>query len=250
MVILFSFLINWSYGTSFFVQPFPQIIEQAPVIVRGKVGMNYSDWGKDGEGIKRIYTYYELQVTEVLKGPLRSNSIVFRELGGEKDGVGLQIAGASQFEKGEDVVVLLKSKNSESSYDIQGMMMGKYNIQTDSTGQEILVGPGINGGAVSNSKISSSWTLEGVRQIIQKQEISHTIPHTLTNSPISPHQEISNSNDSPHLSIPNSTQTTAPQLQSLKNDQSNAHKSYIFLIEIGLGLIALFGILRTALRKK
>src|SRR6185312_17368613 len=82
------FLPTYCFSTSFYGQPFSQTVDQAPVIVKGKVGMHYSDWGIDPDGIKRIYTYYELKVDEVLKGSANNSRIIFRELGGEKDGIG------------------------------------------------------------------------------------------------------------------------------------------------------------------
>ncbi len=173
-------------ATSFYPQPFPESVQTAPIILRGKAGVSYSDWSKDDSGGKRIYTFYELQPTEVLKGNVSASSpLTLRELGGEKDGVGLNVPGVSQFEKGEDAVVFLKEKNSGGSYDVQGMMMGKYNIQKDSEGTEYLTGMGLNtfknysdnnGNNSGNSSDSASgspspkrWTLTALRELIRAQ---------------------------------------------------------------------------------
>lgn len=82
--ILFLFLLLnaiSTYATSFAPQAFSTTVQQAPVIIRGKIGMTYTDWGEDESGTRRIYTYYELEVTEPIKGQLNSSTLVFRELG-------------------------------------------------------------------------------------------------------------------------------------------------------------------------
>lgn len=171
-------------ATSFVDRPFPDTVQEASTIVRGKVGASYADFGKATDGSKRIYTYYELQLEEVVKGKASGNSLVMRELGGEKDGVGMHIPGASQFSRGEDVVVMLGDRNADGSYDIRGLMMGKYNIERDSSGKEVLVGPGISGGGHAHeegasendqghsgpvSGPGSKWTLESLRQLVRSQ---------------------------------------------------------------------------------
>ena len=75
--------------------------------------MSYPEWGKDSRGTKRIYTFTELQTSEVFKGNASSPSMVIREMGGEKDGVGLNIPGTSRYDRGEDVVVFLRDKNED-----------------------------------------------------------------------------------------------------------------------------------------
>src|SRR5689334_6400670 len=80
-------LVNPSFATTFYAQPFPETVQQAPIIVRGKTGASYADWSKTGEN-KNIYTYTDLQMTEVLKGKQIGPSILIREMGGQKDGVG------------------------------------------------------------------------------------------------------------------------------------------------------------------
>lgn len=140
-------------ATTFIERPFPEVVQDSPVIVRGRVGMSYTDWVKGEENSRRIYTFYELLLDEVVKGqgqvPQGLRSIVFRELGGEKDGVGMQVAGSAQFDKGEDVVLLLGNRNSDGSYDLRGLSMAKFNIERDSEGHESLVGAGISSMAPS-----------------------------------------------------------------------------------------------------
>jgi len=160
-----------AWATSFYPQPFPESVQAAPIIVRGKTGMSYADWSSNDAGGRRIYTFYELQPTEILKGQVSASSpLTLRELGGEKDGVGLTVPGVAQFERGEDTLVFLKERNTNGTYDIQGMMMGKYSFQKDADGTEYLTGMGLNE-VHSNapSHLPQKWTLEDLRQLIRTQ---------------------------------------------------------------------------------
>lgn len=183
LVGLFSstlFILNLTHSTlcsatSFIQQPFPDTVEDAPVIVRGKTGKATANWGIAADGGKRIYTFNDLEVQEVLKGTLLEKSIVIRELGGEKDGMGMHVAGASHFDAGEDVVVFLSEQNAENSYDVRGLMMGKYNIKQTPTGKEYLEGPGISSSPDSEIKKTNEtestpeWTLDALRELIREQ---------------------------------------------------------------------------------
>jgi len=173
--LIWIFVLPLSYATSFYPQPFPNLVQQALQIARGKVGMSYSDWGEDPAGTRRLYTYYELQVSEILKGSATGASLIMRELGGEKDGMGMHVPGASQYDRGEDVVVFLSERNKDGSYDVRGMSMGKYSIQTDPGGVETLVGMGIartNLENPSDALSTQKWTLDSLRLLIQEQ--AHT----------------------------------------------------------------------------
>ncbi len=159
------------FGASFFPQPFPSTVQEAPIIVRGKIGSSYSDWGQ-GQNAQRIYTYYDFQNEEVLKGQIRSDSpLTIRELGGEKDGVGLHVEGSAHFDQGETVVVLLHNMNSEKNFDVHGMMMGKLNLETDPNGDIILKGPALWGARTGLDTLENSkrWTLADLKRIIREQ---------------------------------------------------------------------------------
>ncbi len=170
------------HTTTFNEQPFEKTIQEAPVIVRGRTGMKYTNWATGGDGNRRIYTFFELSIDEVFKGisnPPRS--IIMREVGGEKDGVGLKVAGTADFKPGEDVVVTLNAQNSDGTYDIRGMMQAKYEVVRGDDGQEYLQGagtdctvhPGLRGKEAllhrhDNEKDGehngAKWTIERLRQ--------------------------------------------------------------------------------------
>lgn len=184
LLVLSLILTSPTFATTFNVQPFTETLQEAPIVVRGKITSRSGkgDWGADSEGNKRIYTYYELTPSEVLKGNAPKTPFQIREMGGEKDGTGLTIPGTVQFSQGEDVVLLLRNKNSDESFDIDGMSMGKYNIEQDSEGREYLVGLGVH-------DEHKKWFIENLRETLHHEPSSqsHTLAHTLTHPQELPH---------------------------------------------------------------
>jgi hypothetical protein len=171
--------VSSAQATTFIPRPFPAHVQDAPLIVRGKVGTVYSDWVATSDGGKRIYTFTEIQLTEVLKGKVAGSSIQARELGGEKDGLGMQVPGTAQFDRGEDVVVLLGERNGDGSHDMQGMMMGKFNVVRDPGGREVLTGGALSfsghvhdagQGQDGANQDKKTWSLDDLRELIRSQE--------------------------------------------------------------------------------
>jgi hypothetical protein len=189
------------WATTFLQRPFPETVADAPVIVRGRIGSASSDWGTTAEGQKRIYTMYDLALSEVLKGPVNpdSKTLVVRELGGTKNGIGMQISGTAQFDTGEDVVVLLNNRNPDGSYDVRGMMMGKLNVKQDSNGADTLAGPalaepkgdGLVHDDTSNqqqggSGAANAWTLDRLRHLIDEQKAGAPVTDSFRKPKASP----------------------------------------------------------------
>ena len=125
MSLYFFLLPAVTLATSFIAKPFEERVSEAEFAVRGYVGMTYTDWSKSNSGKRRIYTFTEILVKEVLKGDVTTNSIMLRSLGGVKDGVGAMVHGVAKFKRGEDVVVFTGRQNTDDSYSIRGMMMGR-----------------------------------------------------------------------------------------------------------------------------
>ncbi len=172
------------WGTSFYERPFPDSVKEAPVIVRGRVGSKKTDWVQLSDGSKRIYTFWELRIDELVKGDSSSkSSLVMRELGGEKDGVGMQVAGTAVFSRGEDVVVFLGLQNPDGSHDLHGMMMSKFTIRRREDGREMLEGaalrssthPGLRGHVLHGEEGHEGpsprpdWSLEDLRDLVRRQ---------------------------------------------------------------------------------
>jgi hypothetical protein len=117
-------------------------------------------------------------VSEGFKGGPKSGATIrIRELGGTKDGVSLTVSGTADFDRGEDVVVMLSEANSsvDSAYPVIGMMMGKYNLEKGADGKEYLIGAGIGAAKhpglrhEASTERSARISLESLREIIRNQ---------------------------------------------------------------------------------
>ncbi|HAR42872.1 MAG TPA: hypothetical protein DCS07_09635 [Bdellovibrionales bacterium] len=225
-------------ATTFYERPFEETVQDAPTIVRGSIGNSYADWSKGLDGTKRIYTYFDVQVTEVLKGSAQKPSLVLRQLGGEKDGVGLQIAGSASFERGEDVVIFTGKRNGDGSYELLGLSMGKLNFEKDENGHEYLVGAAIPGtgrdghdhhdtGGHADPGIRSRWSLDDLRNLIRKQD------------PIKNTEDQSLASEKPVLGeVDALLPSPAPQLQPPSSREAEESSSGLWK---GLGVLLLIG---------
>ena len=157
------------WASTFDPQPFSETVQSAPIVVRAEVQDGYSDWGINDSGVKQIFTYYKLHVTEVLRGTVNTKKITIREMGGEKDGVTVTIPGTSVYRPGEDVVVLLKEPTKEEAYPVRGMSTGKYIVVTQPDGTLSLQG-----------ESSEPWTLHDLRKLLKKNTLADKIASTPT----------------------------------------------------------------------
>ncbi len=246
-----------AHATSFAQRPFPVAVEDAPNIVRGRVGTSYSDWGKLDDSSRRIFTFFELQVDEVMKAAPGSNlqgkhSLTMRELGGEKDGVGMEVPGNAHFERGEDVVIFLGMPNVDGSYDIRGMMMGKYSVKQDSDGKEYLAGPGLalnpsddhdheEKRGQDDTPPASKWTLDALRHLIATQAEHASSEAQKTPKP----QQVSQLTAKP-LPQPSVTLLPAPGLQPQASGTSAEASPRMWWLWIAGGVVIWF----TAYRRR
>ena len=256
-----------AYATSFFQIPFPQAVSDAPAIVRGTVGNSYSDWGKGADSSKRLYTFTELQIAEVFKGSIGgSRTLIMRELGGSKDGMGMEVPGSAKFSRGEDVVAFLGDTNSDSSRDVRGLMMGKYMVERDPQGNEFLSGPGLGvvGGdehivhgseETTGQADTTRWTIDALRQLVRSQA-----KNTDVNS-----QQMRPGNATPKPTFSRdvlpapvaiiASGPSAPQLQPSpvgegSGTSSNIPKPWLPWVLAGLALLGLTAIIRDRIRKR
>lgn len=256
-------------ATSFIERPFPNAVKDAPFIVKGRVGQVYTDWVKTPDGTRRIYTFCELQVEEVVKGKISQigSSIVMREMGGEKDGIGMQVSGSAQFARGEPVVVFVREKNKDGTFDLEGMMMGKYIVEKDSSGKEYLSGPGLferpsghDHGAQSDNHgqddthSEKKWYLTDLRQLVAAQANDPSEPNAQSQKPkplpsvTSPEQGLSSSSQI----AKKQDVTSASSLQISTEEEGNSQEGAPVFLYLGLGItvIVIAGFfLRIFLRK-
>ena len=227
-------------ASSFVERPFPEIVREADQIVRGKVGKKIAREAMGLDGHRRIYTYYEFEISEAFKGTLKDNdSVSIRELGGEVDGRGMNVPGSAFFDTGEDVVLTIGSKNPDGSYDLRGLATGKFTLDKDEDGKEFLhetgasilthpaVRPyeaslGINNGENSRHKVS----LEELRQLVKSQAEEASRPGDGSKGPNpSPSSSLTSSVKSPsvtssggHSGVQLGDSQTASDLQKSKEE--------------------------------
>jgi hypothetical protein len=165
-------------ATSFIEKAFPDAVEEAPVIVRGTIGMSYSDYGRTPGDEKRIYTYYELVPSEVFKGAVLNGGIIVRQIGGSKDGLTMEVPGTARFSRGEDVVVMLGAQGGDGTFEMQSLMMGKFTIERVN-GKDYLHGPGavspeeardgeiVHPEELLRRKKTPTYTVEALRELVR-----------------------------------------------------------------------------------
>ncbi len=168
-------------ATSFIEKSFPDAVGESPVIVRGTIGMSYSDYGRSPGDEKRLFTYYELVPSEVFKGSVPDGAIMLRQIGGSKDGVTMEVPGTARFSRGEEVVVMLGAQGGDGTFNVRSLMMGKFTIDR-LNGKEYLNGPGavspeeVNDGEVIHPEEgmrrprTAVYTLEALRELVRAKE--------------------------------------------------------------------------------
>jgi hypothetical protein len=190
-------------ASTFVHKTFEKAVSDAEGIVRGTIGMSYANWVK-ADGSQKIYTFTELHLDEVLKGdiaPSASKTLILRELGGEKDGVGLQIPGSAKFKRGQEVVVFVTLPvNSDGSFSVRGMMLGKYDLVHGDDGVSYLTGGRISfdtGGhddtdhpKDSGTEPPKKWTLTAVRDLIRTQNLQK--PQVKNGTAVTPRPDAAN----------------------------------------------------------
>lgn len=242
-LILSALLFPQAYATTFVETPFPDLIGEAPAVVRGTIGTSSSDWVLGEDGSKRIYTFYQLQVGEVFKGDVSGTNILVREMGGEKDGVGMQVAGAAQFARGEDVVLLLGEQDKDGSYEVRGLASGKFNLRRQENGAECLSGVGVTKaesdgfvhaeGEHGDTSRDCAWTLTALRRLTHSGGPSPKNSVKTTASPVASPLS-GNAGPSAAASPP-----AAPQLQSSMFEERGSFGGRLWIAALGLGLLGL-----------
>lgn len=98
-------------------------------ILHGTVVKRWSAWSESG---RHIWTHYEIQVSETLKG-LPQAVFTLSEPGGIVGNTGMSISGVPEFQVGDEVVVF--SFQTPSGYwRVRGYGQGKYEVATHESG--------------------------------------------------------------------------------------------------------------------
>lgn len=184
-LVFLGLLSTFARAGSFMDRPFENTVETAAVVVRGVVGpVDHVDWGESATGGRAIYTFTEFQVDEWIKGQPEGNRILVRQLGGEKEGAAMQVPGVAPLRAGESVVLLLRNPQTDRTYDIQGMMQGRYEIQKGPDGEDYLQGAGVDSLRQMHDGVQiepmgdrpalKKWSLQDLKTLVAKQTQAQT----------------------------------------------------------------------------
>lgn len=241
----------FAHATTFVATPFPDLVKGAPTVARGKIGDSSTDWVSGDDSSKKIFTFYQLEIEEVFKGEVAPGNITIREMGGEKDGKGMQVAGAAQFARGEDVVVFLGEQNRDGSYDVRGLSSGKFDLKRQQDGKLCLSGVGLaragsdgfvhaheNGEDHGDAPTDCAWNVDSLRQLVRDQGDATRNP--LNSNVPSSDTAVKNPATSHAITLP----SAAPQLQpSLPEETRPGARGQVWILVLALGLAGLLAIL-------
>jgi len=101
-------------------------------VMEGKVGQSWSAWDPTH---RFIWTHYELEVRNWLKGSTASRTVVVSEPGGTIGGLTMRVAGVVPYQAGEDVVVFLY-RTPVGFLRVAGYGQGKFIISPAAEGSE------------------------------------------------------------------------------------------------------------------
>lgn len=111
------------------------LARDVPLVVRATVGRSEATFN---DRYRRIETFTEIQIAEVLKGPSKpGQTILVRELGGAIGDRHMTFAGAAEYREGDEVVLFLNPTiDGSRAYTTWGMAAGKVTLALDGRGQK------------------------------------------------------------------------------------------------------------------
>jgi hypothetical protein len=162
MKLLPSLLLSLSIGltaasvhaTTVIPPTFDQLVSDAELIFQGTVTDTRSEW--TGQGTERVVvTYVMFKIDDAMKGA-PGGSYTIRMLGGTVAGETFEVADAPRFKAG-DRDILFVEHNGTQFIPLVGIMHGRFHVQTDAAGREIVEKD--NGASLANvSKLGEDET--------------------------------------------------------------------------------------------
>ena len=134
LIALFIF-VKPSTATTAVLLTDEQLAASARVIVVGEVMSLKSQW--DGEH-QNIYTYVKVHISRTIKGELKSDQIVFKQLGGRVGEASTVIFGAPAYQAGQRVLLFLDTATN-GTLRVAHLFQGKYDILNDQSSGKTLV---------------------------------------------------------------------------------------------------------------
>lgn len=134
-----------AHATTVIAPTFDQLVKDAEFIFQGTVTDTRSEWM--GEGAQRhIVSYVTFRVEDAIKGAA-GKSYTIRMLGGTIGNETQEVADAPRFKVG-DRDILFVEKNNSQFIPLVGIMHGRFRLQTDAGGREIVAKD--NGASLAN----------------------------------------------------------------------------------------------------
>src|SRR5262245_44609180 len=103
-----------------------QLAGFADAIVVGRVASVSSGWDDTAD---TIYTYVSVDVSEVIKGRLRTGRVVIKQLGGAAGPIGLEVFDQASFASGEEVLLFLERRPRDRTLYTAALAQGKWNVR-------------------------------------------------------------------------------------------------------------------------
>lgn len=139
-----------------------QLGQQSSLVVQGKVADSRSYWN---EKHTKILTETSIQVEQTHKGRA-AGVVTIIQLGGVVGNVKVSVAGALQWNPGEEVLLFLE-RYGPDNYRVSGFSQGKFNVERDpDTGEPFIKRPALEGteiqGAPAKDGVSMTSRVEPV----------------------------------------------------------------------------------------
>jgi len=119
---------------------FEEMADASEFVIHGTVSRNWSDWDAARQF---IWTHYEIQITDTLKGPA-FNQIVISEPGGVVGEMGMSIAGSPAYGVGEEVVLFV-ARTATGLLRTCGWGQGRFRVVRAEGASLKVVRPGMAG---------------------------------------------------------------------------------------------------------
>lgn len=114
---------------------FDELVSKAELIFQGTVTNVRSDWAGEG-GKRHIVSYVTFKVEDAIKGSPGA-SYTIQMLGGTVGGETMAVADGPKFQTGDRDFVFVEH-NGEQFIPLVGIMHGRYRIERDENGREIV----------------------------------------------------------------------------------------------------------------
>ena len=104
-----------------------QLTEGSSLVIEGRAVSSYAAWDRKQQN---IYTYTSFAVKKVLKGGVRGDTVVVKQIGGQVDDTEERLVGVHYFAAGEEAVLFLfPSPNADGTMLVTGLMQGRFAVR-------------------------------------------------------------------------------------------------------------------------